>query len=101
MQFPNPFRPRRARPSTVKLAHIHAGDLVEINKRGRRFYGRVLETGDRIVQFEPLCPGISYRHATAREIVDHWRKTGPHRPGPADEPDSPEPTSRKQLPLLT
>jgi hypothetical protein len=85
----------------VKLAHIHAGDLVEINKRGRRFYGRVLETGDGIVQFEPLCPGISYRHATAREIVHHWRKTGRHGPGPADELDSPEPIPREQLPLLT
>jgi hypothetical protein len=80
----------------VKLAPIHAGDLVEVSKGGRRVYGRVLETADGVVQFEPLCPGISYRHATAREIVRHWRAVG--RRGPAREPDHPEPG---QLPLPT
>jgi hypothetical protein len=39
----------------VKLAYIHADDLIEVNKSGRRMYGRVVEIRDGVVQFEPLC----------------------------------------------
>jgi hypothetical protein len=51
---------------------------------------RVVEIRVGVVQFEPLCRGISYRHATAREIIAYWRKTGRRGPGPADEADIPE-----------
>ena len=64
--------------------------VVEVNKGGRRMFGKVIEIRDGVVQFEPLCRGISYRHASAREIIGHWRKTGRRGPGPADEPDVPE-----------
>ena len=85
----------------MKLASIHPDDLIEVNKGGRRMYGRVVEIRDGVVQFEPLCRGISYRHASAREIVRHWRKTGRRGPGPADEPegDGPVPVPREQLSL--
>ena len=85
----------------MKLASIHAGDLIEVNKGGRRVYGRVVEICDGVMQFEPLCRGISYRHASAREIVGHWRKTGRRGPGPVDEPDASEPPAvpRSQLSL--
>jgi len=85
----------------VKLAYIHPDDLIEVNKGGRRMHGRVVEIHDGVVQFEPLCRGISYRHASAREIVRHWRKTGGRGPTPADEPDSdqPAPVPREQLSL--
>jgi hypothetical protein len=85
----------------MKLAYIHPEDLVEVNKGGRRMYGKVVEIRDGVVQFEPLCRGISYRHASAREIIGHWRKTGRRGPGPADEPGQPErtPVSRAQLSL--
>jgi hypothetical protein len=69
----------------MKLAYIHPEDIVEVSKGGRRVYGRVIAIRDGIVQFEPLCRGISYRHATAREIIRHWRSTGRRGPGPADE----------------
>lgn len=67
---------------------MHPFDLIEVNKGGRRVYGKVVEIRDGVVQFEPLCRGISYRHASAREIVGHWRKTGRRWPGPGDEPDA-------------
>jgi hypothetical protein len=35
------------------------------------------------VHFNPICPGAGWRHAKAREIVAHWRKTG--RRGGGDE----------------
>ena len=85
----------------MKLAYMHPLDLIEVNKGGRRVYGKVVEIRDGVVQFEPLCSGISYRHATAREIVGHWRKTGRRGPDPGDEPDAAEPPAvpRSQLSL--
>jgi hypothetical protein len=85
----------------VKLAYMHPDDLIEVNKGGRRVYARVVEIREGVVQFEPLCRGISYRHASAREIIRHWRKTGRRGPGPADEPngDAPVPIPREQLSL--
>ena len=74
----------------MKLDYIHPHDLIEVNKGGRRMIGKVVEIRDGVVQFELLCRGISYRHATAGEIIAHWRKTGRRGPGPADEPDTPE-----------
>ena len=57
----------------MKLAAIDKGDLVLISKGGRRFHARVLEVSRGTVRFEPIERGISYRHASARELVDHWR----------------------------
>jgi hypothetical protein len=36
------------------------------------------------VCFNPICPGAGWRHAKAREIVAHWRKTG-RRGGPGQD----------------
>ena len=85
----------------MKLADMHTLDLIEVNKGGRHVYGKVVEIRDGVVQFEPLCSGISYRHATAREIVGHWRKTGRRGPGLGDEPATaePPPVQRSQLSL--
>lgn len=78
---------------------MHLGDLVEINNGERCLYGKVVEIRDGVVAFEPLCRGISYRLASAREITGHWRKTGRRVPGPGDEPDAPArpAVSRAQL----
>ena len=89
----------------MKLAYIHPNDVIEVNKGGRRVYARVVEIRDGVVQFEPLCRGISYRHASAREIVRHWRKTGRRGLGPADEPDGHQhvavPREQLSLPMAT
>jgi hypothetical protein len=52
------------------------GDLVLARIKGRSVYGEVLEITDGQVNFRPLCPAAGWRHATAREIMGHWRKTG-------------------------
>jgi hypothetical protein len=89
----------------VKLAYIHADDLIEVSKGGRRMYGRVVEIHDGVVRFEPLCRGISYRHASGREIVGHWRKAGRRAKGPADDPDGDQavsfPRAQLSLPMST
>jgi hypothetical protein len=86
-------------PRTVKLTSMRPLDLIEVNKGGRRVYGKVVEIRDGVVQFEPLCRGISYRHASAREIVGHWRKTGRRGQGPGDEADTSAAVPRSQLSL--
>jgi hypothetical protein len=89
----------------VKLVYMHPDDVIEVNNGGRRMHGRVVEVHDGVVRFEPLCRGISYRHASAREIVRQWRKTGRRGRGPADEPDGDQPVrgprGQLSLPMAT
>ena len=72
----------------MKLASIGYGDLVLVSKGGRRFHARVVEVARGTVRFEPIERGISYRHASARELVDHWRHTRRRRS--AEEPSEVE-----------
>jgi hypothetical protein len=53
----------------VKLADMYPGDLVEVNKGGRRVDGRVVESRDGAVAFRPLCRGVSYRPARPRDVT--------------------------------
>ena len=58
---------------------IGAGDIVEIDKRGRHFHALVLEleqleTGRFELRVRPLDSRISYRTASVREVVEVWRR---------------------------
>jgi hypothetical protein len=48
------------------------------------------------VRFTPISPAAGWRHAGAREIVGHWRKTGRRGSGGEGEPI---PVPREQLSL--
>lgn len=72
----------------MKLASIGPGDVVLVSKGGRRFYAKVLGVSKGVVRVEPIERGISYRHASARELVDHWRHARRRRG--ADEPGAQE-----------
>jgi len=68
-------------PSTRRTTSkgIAPGDIVEVDKRGRRFHALVtelaqLESGRFELTLRPLDSRISYRTATVREVVDVWRK---------------------------
>ena len=75
----------------MKLASLGAGDLVLVSKGGRRFHARVVEVSRGTVRIEPIERGVSYRHASARELVDHWRHARRRRqPG--------EPSAEEQAP---
>lgn len=77
--------------AAVRLAALGVGDLVLVAKGGRRFHARVIEVSRGTVRFEPLERGISYRHASSRELIDHWRHARRRRqPG--------EPTPEEQAP---
>lgn len=70
----------------MRLAPITPGDIVEVDKKGRRIHGLVLAVErDGTVRFEPLERGVSWRVATAREVVQHWTKAGRRKGQP--DPD--------------
>ena len=68
--------PRRRRTSKG----LAPGDIVEVDKKGRRFHALVegLEqqgSGGRFeLELRPLARGVSYRRATVREVVGIWRR---------------------------
>ena len=62
---------------------IAPGDIVEVDKKGRRFHALVkelaqLESGRFELVLRPLDSRISWRTASVREVVDVWRRAG-HR----------------------
>lgn len=70
----------------MRTRAIAPGDLVLVNKRGRLFHARVLGTGSAGgLSLEPLDRRITWRQATAREVIDHWAHARRDR---GDQPDS-------------
>jgi len=72
-----PAEPAPAPRATSK--GIGAGDIVLIDKKGRRFHALVVEleqagSGRFELSVRPLDSRISYRTASVREVVDVWRK---------------------------
>lgn len=71
---------RWASLGVVRRAPIETGDIVEVDKKGRRFMALVIgvESGGD-VRIEPVCRGVSWRSATSRELVRHWKKAARRR----------------------
>ena len=75
-------RARRGRRSAGAAPDVEIdrrGDIVEIDKKGRRFHALVTEvvqgeSGRFELDIRPLDSRISYRTATVREVVGLWRK---------------------------
>ena len=66
-------------PARQTSKGIGAGDIVLVDKKGRRFHALVteleqLESGRFELIVRPLDSRISYRTATVREVLDVWRK---------------------------
>ena len=69
--------PEPVRRTTSK--GIGAGDIVLVDKRGRRFHALVTEleqqeSGRFELAVRPLDSRISYRTASVREVVEVWRR---------------------------
>jgi hypothetical protein len=60
----------------VRTGRIGIDDVVEVVVKGRLIVGRVTKVNDGIVYFNPISPAAGWRHAKARDVVTHWRKTG-------------------------
>jgi hypothetical protein len=72
----------------MRLEGIENGDIVEIDRMGRRFHALVSGAapgGGLAIQ--PLDRRVTYRSCRAREVVAHWARRG--RPRATDEPLEP------------
>jgi hypothetical protein len=66
-------------PRRTTSKGIAAGDIVLVDKKGRRFHALVteleqLESGRFELAVRPLDSRISWRTASVREVVGVWRK---------------------------
>jgi hypothetical protein len=74
----------------MRLEGIQAGDMVEVDRLGRRFHALVGGTGaGGGLAIQPLDKRITYRSCRAHEVVGHWAKRG--RPRQSPEPLEPSP----------
>jgi hypothetical protein len=69
-------------PRRQTAKRIGAGDIVLVDKKGRRFHALVteleqLESGRFELTVRPLDSRISYRTASVREVVEVWRRNRP------------------------
>ncbi len=73
----------------MRLEGIQAGDIVEVDRLGRRFHALVIGNASSGLTIQPLDRRISYRSCRARDVLGHWAKRG--RPRTTAEPLEPSP----------
>jgi hypothetical protein len=73
----------------MRLEGIQTGDIVEVDRGGRRFHALVAGPAAGGLALAPLDRRISYRSCRSREVVGHWAKRG--RPRASTEPLRPSP----------
>jgi hypothetical protein len=71
----------------MRLEGIQTGDIVEVDRLGRRFHAFVLGNAPSGLSVQPLDRRVSYRSCTAHQVVGHWAKRG--RPRATPEPLEP------------
>jgi hypothetical protein len=72
----------------MRLEGIESGDIVEIDRLGRRFHALVSGNAPGGLAIAPLDRKVTYRSCRAREVVAHWSKRG--RPRATSEPLEPQ-----------
>jgi hypothetical protein len=82
----------------MRLERVAVGDVIKARIKGRSLWGEVTEVKDGTVYFSPISKAAGWRHASAREIIGHWRKTGRRAAGGEDH-DPPPVVPREQLTL--
>ena len=80
----------------MRLEGIQSGDIVEVDRLGRRFHAVVTGSAQAGLSIQPLDRRITYRACRAHEVLAHWVKRG--RPRVTHEPLEP---SALQLELDT
>jgi hypothetical protein len=71
----------------MRLEGIQIGDIVEVDRLGRRFHALVTGNTGGGLAVAPLDRRISYRSCRSRDVVGHWAKRG--RPRATNEPLEP------------
>jgi hypothetical protein len=72
----------------MRLEGIESGDIVEIDRLGRRFHALVAGSAPGGLSIQPLDRRVTYRSCRARDVVAHWSKRG--RPRSTTDPLEPE-----------
>ena len=73
----------------MRLEGIQTGDIVEIDRNGRRFHAVVTGSAPGGLSVQPTDRRVNYYTARSREVVGHWAKRG--RPRATTEPLKPSP----------
>ena len=74
----------------MRLEGIQVGDIVEVNRLGRRFHALVTANASGGgLSVQPLDRRVTYLTCRAHDVVAHWAKRG--RPRTTDEPLKPSP----------
>ena len=76
---PRPTRPGSAAAPRLTSKGIAPGDIVEIDRKGRRFHALVTaieqrDSGRFDLEVRPLDGRSTWRSATVREVVGVWRR---------------------------
>jgi hypothetical protein len=72
----------------MRLEGIETGDIVEVDRLGRRFHALVAGNAPGGLSIQPLDRRVTYRSCRPRDVVAHWSKRG--RPRSTSEPLAPE-----------
>lgn len=75
--------------SPVRLEGIQIGDIVEVDRLGRRFHALVTGDAPNGLSVQPLDRRVTYRTCRAHDVVAHWAKRG--RPRATAAPLEPSP----------
>ena len=71
----------------MRLDRVVVGDIVKASIGGRIIYGEVLEVREGTVRFTPISRAAGWSHATATQVVGHWRRTGEDGESVAQPPE--------------
>jgi hypothetical protein len=73
----------------MRLEGIQTGDIVEVDRGGRRFHAIVTASAPGGLALAPVDRHVSYYSCRSREVIGHWAKRG--RPRTSAEPLRPSP----------
>lgn len=60
----------------MRLEGIQPGDIVEVDRLGRRFHALVGGTADGGLSIQPLDRRVTYRTCRPHEVRVHWARRG-------------------------
>jgi hypothetical protein len=73
----------------MRLEGIQTGDIVEVDRNGRRFHAIVTAPAAGGLALSPMDRRVNYYSCRSREVIGHWAKRG--RPRESGEPLRPSP----------
>jgi hypothetical protein len=73
----------------MRLEGIQSGDIVEVDRKGRRFLAVVVGPAPGGLALAPTDRRIGFYSCRSREVIGHWVKRG--RPRETSEPLQPSP----------